>query len=205
MIASEDALVARAVSGDADALGELLYQHGPAIEQNLRIGRAWRAALDPADVMQVTYLEAFLGIERFDPSRAGAFPAWLQRIAENNLRDAIRGLERQKRPPAEQRAELPVDGDSMMGLCVLLGATTTTPSRIMARGDLQRAVEAAVASLPPDYATVIRRYDLESQSIAQVAAELGRSPGAVHMLRARAHDRLRELLGSTSTLHHADA
>ena len=31
-----------------------------------------------------------------------------------------------------------------------------------------------------------------------VAATLERSVGAVHMLRARAHDRLRELLGSES-------
>jgi RNA polymerase sigma-70 factor (ECF subfamily) len=205
MITSEDTLVARAVNGDADALGELLYQHGPAVEQKLRVGRAWRAVLDPADVMQITYLEAFLGIERFDPARSGAFPSWLQRIAENNLRDAIRGLERQKRPPAEQRAELPGDGDSVIGLCIMLGVTTTTPSRVAARGDMQRALEAAIASLPPDYATVIRRYDLESCSITQVATELGRSPGAVHMLRARAHDRLRDLLGSNSTLQQPGA
>jgi RNA polymerase sigma-70 factor, ECF subfamily len=198
MLAPVDSLVTRAVSGDVDALAALLYQHGPTIEEKLRIGKAWRAALDASDVMQVTYLEAFLEIGRFDPERAAAFPTWLRRIAENNLRDAIRGLERQKRPPAEQRAELPPHGDSLIGLCALLGATTTTPSRVAARGELQRALQLAVAELPADYALVVRRYDLEGRSIAQVAAELGRSPGAVHMLRARAHERLRELLGPAS-------
>ena len=45
---------------------------------------------------------------------------------------------------------------------------------------------------------MIRLYDLEGRPIAEVAAEMGRSSGAVHMLRARAHDRLRELLGPES-------
>ena len=44
----------------------------------------------------------------------------------------------------------------------------------------------------------MRLYDLECQPPQQVAEALGRSVGAVHMLRARAHDRLRELLGSAS-------
>jgi DNA-directed RNA polymerase specialized sigma24 family protein len=34
--------------------------------------------------------------------------------------------------------------------------------------------------------------------VEEVAKGLGRSKGAVHMLRARAYDRLKELLGSTS-------
>jgi DNA-directed RNA polymerase specialized sigma24 family protein len=48
--------------------------------------------------------------------------------------------------------------------------------------------------MPPDYAGVIRHYDLEERPVAEVAAALGRSAGAVYMLRARAHDLLRELL-----------
>ena len=200
-----DTLVGRAVQGDVNALSELLYRHGPEIEQGLRIGRQWRAVLDPADVMQVTYLEAFLQIERFDPERTAAFPAWLRQIAENNLRDAIRGLERQKRPPPEQRAELPAGSDSLLGLYELLGATTTTPSRVAARSELERALEAAIARLPPDYAMVVRRYDLGGCAMTDVAGELGRSPGAIHMLRARAHDRLRELLGSASIFFSSSA
>ncbi len=55
-----------------------------------------------------------------------------------------------------------------------------------------------LAKLPPDYATVIRLYDLQGKPIAEVAADLGRSEGAVYMLRARTHDRLRELLPGES-------
>ena len=43
---------------------------------------------------------------------------------------------------------------------------------------------------------VIRLVDLEQKPFAEVANELDRSIGAVHMLRSRAHDRLRELLSA---------
>ena len=50
--------------------------------------------------------------------------------------------------------------------------------------------------LPADYAAAIRMYDLEGREIGEGASELGRSTGAVHMLRARAHDQLGALLGA---------
>ena len=52
--------------------------------------------------------------------------------------------------------------------------------------------------LPLDHRQVVRVYDLEGRSAAEVAGTMGRSQGAVHMLRARAYDRLRELLGAES-------
>jgi len=52
--------------------------------------------------------------------------------------------------------------------------------------------------LPPDYEKVVRLYDLQCKSAVEVAAELGRSEGAVYMLRARAHERLKQELGSSS-------
>jgi DNA-directed RNA polymerase specialized sigma24 family protein len=42
----------------------------------------------------------------------------------------------------------------------------------------------------------VRRHDLEGCALDELARELGRSLGAVHMLRQRAHDRLRERLGA---------
>ncbi len=149
--------------------------------------------------MQITYLEAFIQIGRFDPKRS-AFAGWLRHIAENNLRDAIRGLGRQKQPPPANRVNVSGagNGDSFVGLLEALGATSATPSRSAARHETKAMLEAAIARLPLDYATVVRLYDLEGQSIGEVAAAMKRSAGAVHMLRARAHDAMRELLGRES-------
>ncbi len=198
MDASEEQLVRGAVAGDSAALSELLRRHGPAVERALRIEQTWQSVLEPADVMQVTYLEAFLRIQHFDLNGGASFATWLRHVAENNLKDAIRGLTRQKRPQPQQRVRPPTYEDSMVGLYDLLGATHTTPSRQVGRMEACKLLESAMASLPEDYGLVIRLYDIEGQPIAEVAKSLGRSAGAVHMLRARAHDRLRDALGSSS-------
>jgi RNA polymerase sigma-70 factor (ECF subfamily) len=191
-------LVPRAIAGDTEALSELLGRHGPAVERSLDINAAWRTVIDPADVMQVTYLEAFMQVGRLADSDPNTFVSWLRRIAHNNLRDAIRGLEREKRPQPHQRVQASHFEDSLTDLCNLLGATSTTPSREVNRNELVGLMRTAIDALPRSYADVIRLYDLEGQPIAEVARHLQRSPGAVHMLRARAHDQLRHQLGWTS-------
>ena len=195
---NSDARVRAAVGGDVDAMTALLQESAPEVERSLSIGREWQSVLETADVMQVTYLEAFLRIGQFDLARAEPFAAWLRRIAENNLKDAIRGLQAQKRPQPAARMVLPTGADSQDMLLAELGVTTTTPSRHATRQERSTRLNAALEALPEDYGKVVRLYDLEGLPIAEVAERMGRSAGAVHMLRARAHDRLRPLLGTES-------
>ena len=187
-----------AVRGDQGALRALLLQFGPEIERALDIQPKWRSVLDPGDVMQITYLEAFLHIDRFDPERGEPFVHWLRRIAENNLRDAVRALGRQKQPQPERRVVVGNTAESMAALVELLGATSTTPSRGAVVAEARERLTAALDALPEGYQTAVRMYDLEGRSIEEVGAALGKSAGAIHMMRARAHDRLRELLGAAS-------
>ena len=196
----DPSLLQRAVEGDPDALRVLLEHFGGEVRKRIsgRIDKRWRASLDEDDVMQVTYLEAFLHIDQLTARDSTSFLAWLTRIAENALRDAVRGLTRQKRPDPARRVLDAPGPDSYVGLLECLGVTTTTPSREAARHDAAAILEAAVDRLPEAYKTAVRLYDLEGRPIAEVAAGMGRSVGAVHMLRARAHDRLREDLGTSS-------
>lgn len=195
-------LIAKAAAGDQQAVSALLTRHGPAVRRRLqgRIAAHWKGVLDEDDVMQVTYLEAFMRISSFqaraDPG--ASFVAWLAQIAENNLKDAVRGLERAKRPDPRKRVRAANPQDSYVSLVEVLGVTSTTPSRHAAGREAARAIEASLARLPPDYRAVIRMYDLEGRDIADLCRELKRTSGAVYMLRARAHDRLRELLGAES-------
>ncbi|MCG3127865.1 MAG: ECF RNA polymerase sigma factor SigE [Phycisphaerae bacterium] len=191
-------LLRRAVDGDALALSELLAQHGPAVEKTLRIEPLWRSQIDSADVMQVTYIEAFRHIREFDPGRAERFESWLRQMAENNLRDAIRGLTRQKRGGAAEPGAPGIGAMFRDDAGLLLAATSATPSRAARRDDRAEKLRSALEKLPPDYSQVVRLADLEGRPVGDVAAAMGRSPGSIHMLRARAHDRLRELLGPAS-------
>src|SRR5690349_19303684 len=97
----EPDLFRRALTGDNVALGEVLQKASHDVRGHLsaQMPRRWQAVLAIDDVMQVTYLEAFLRIRQFHGDNQAAFVVWLQRTADNNLRDAIRGLECGKRPP----------------------------------------------------------------------------------------------------------
>jgi RNA polymerase sigma-70 factor (subfamily 1) len=194
----DDKQVRAAVAGNGKALTALLHQYGPLVRRRLHISPVWRAALDAADVMQVTYLEAFLRIKQLQARTTEGFVAWLTRLAQNNLHDAIKALERQKRPNPGRRLQRTLREESSASLLDALGATMQTPSRSAARHEVERTLEAALAQLPPLYAQVVRLHDLEGRPVVAVAAALGRSPGAVYMLRARALEHLQELLGSES-------
>jgi RNA polymerase sigma-70 factor (ECF subfamily) len=192
------ALLERAVGGDAAALRELLERYGGQARQRVegRIEPRWRSVLDAEDVMQIAYLEAFLHIDQLTARDVGTFVAWLARIAENALRDAVRGLSSRKRPHPDRRVGATATASAQDLLLERLGVTTTTPSREAVRHDAAAALNAAIERLPPDYRDVVRLYDLEGRAIGEVATAMRRSLGAVHMLRARAHDRLRHELSS---------
>ena len=107
-------------------------------------------------------------------------------------------ISRQKRPDPARRLVTAPGQDSYVGLLDCLGVTTTTPSREAVRHDAAAILEVAITRLPEDYKTAVRLYDLEGRPATEVAAEMSRSVGAVHMLRARAHDRLRQDLGASA-------
>jgi RNA polymerase sigma-70 factor, ECF subfamily len=191
-------LLGRAARGDADALTALLNRHGPAVRRRLVINPLWQAVLDPADVMQVTYLEAFLRIHQLEARDGEGFRAWLDRLAQNNLRDAIRELEAQKRPDPRRQVVRGPENDSAATLLETLSDGGPTASHIAASRESKQALEDALCRLPPMYAQVVRLHDLDGQSVGGVGMAMDRSPGSVCMLRARALDRLRELLGPAS-------
>ena len=195
-----DGLLKKAKAGDQAALMEVLENAGPQIRARLasKISGPWKAAIDEDDVMQVTYIEAVMRLDHFTSGQYKEFMAWLSRLAENNLIDAIRAMECAKRPNPTKKLSVAPGVDSMTTLVELLGVTYNTPSMNAARGEAAGILEDAIKALPPDYETVIRMYDIQGKNVQEVATELRRSEGAVFMLRARAHDRLRELLGSGS-------
>lgn len=195
-----DADIQAATNGDADALRRLLERLGPRLRQNLNaaIGPKWAGMLDADDVLQVTYLEAFLQIGSLNARDEPAFLGWLTRMAHNNLRDAIRELGRHKRPPPDRRVQTGGGEESYIELLEMLGTSSATPSRQAARAEAAEIIEQSLAVLPSDYRNAVRMYDLQGLSAAEAAAAMGRSIGAFHMLRTRAHSRLKSLVGGAA-------
>lgn len=197
---NEKKLLNRAVSGDDGALSKLLMVADSELRARLsgQIGRRYRAVLSVADVLQVTYMEAFLRIGRFRSGENGAFLSWLTRIAQSNLRNAIRNLNCQKRPPRQRQVSIANDSDSHAELLATLVGSQPNPSRQASRREIRTAIERAIGLLPPDYRRVVQEFDIEGKTAQQIAREMGRSPGAVYMIKTRAHVRLVEILGDST-------
>ncbi len=200
---SDEVLLSLATSGDRDALSALLARHGSAVRQTVAvdISPGFRRLLDEDDAMQVTYLEAFLRIRELRTTDGEGFSAWLRQIARNNVRDAIKGLTRAKRPdPRRQRVDGASD-ESAQVLYELVGLDSATASRIVRSEERKSFLDGALQQLPADYRRVLQEYDLNGTAIETVAMQMGRSQGAIFMLRARALARLREILPSVSALY----
>ena len=200
MPGSDLELLAQAKAGDCDAIAALLERHGPRARRAIagHIPRRWQSVLSEDDVMQQTYMDAALSIDRFEQRGDGSMGAWLARLATCNLLDALKSLEAAKRGGDRRRVEQGSGDSTTLALFDLLATTSDTPSRGAARDEAARALEQALEQLPRNYRRVIQLYDLDPRPIEAVAADLNRRQGAVYMLRSRALDRLREILGSPS-------
>ncbi len=195
MSGNVDELLPRAVSGDRQAITSLLEVLAPEVRAILstELEPPWQSQIGIDDLLQTTYLEAFLSIRQFT-SGPGALKSWLLQIGRNNLRDAIRELSRVKRPDPRARVQRAID-DSHAELLDLLSTSSTTPDRRAAKEELIDLLKSAIHTLPGSYRRVVEMFDIEGRPAEEVASALKRSEGAVYMLRARAHDRLREILG----------
>jgi RNA polymerase sigma factor (sigma-70 family) len=199
---SDDALLDSANRGDRDALAELLRRCAPPLRAKMaaQIDPVWRASIDEDDLLQVTYIEVFEGLKSARIQSVGAFVRWLERTAENNLRDAIRGLTAIKRGDPRRRIESRDGRDqASLELVARLEAHLQTPSWAFAAKEAGQWLRGALRKLPADYRQAVELLDLEQRTPAEAAEAMKRSSGAVHMLRARAHDRLRRMLPSSSS------
>src|ERR1700745_3991114 len=126
---TDEELVARSISGDADSFNELILRwERPIYTLAYRtIGREE----DARDVCQETFLRAFRALPAFRGQ--AKFSSWLYRIALNLCRDWIR---RARRAPVAQ----PPEGGDLMELAAAAGPSESIEA-LVARKDLTRAVE----------------------------------------------------------------
>lgn len=189
----------RARAGDGDALTELLARCAGPLRASIRIDPPWRSHLSEDDVVQVTFTEAFLRFEQFVGANALVFQVWLKKIAQNNIRAAIRAMNSSHRPPPHRRirdTRSEVGGEG--GLIDVLGAISNTPSRVAARSEAGKHLDAALRRLPEEYQAVINLYYFEGIRGDELGARLQRSRGAAYMLLTRARDLLAEFMGTPS-------
>src|SRR6202163_3091331 len=164
---TDEELVARSIGGDADSFNELIHRwERPIYALAYRqIGREE----DARDVCQETFLRAFRALKG---CRGQAkFSSWLYRIALNLCRDWMR---RERRTPVVQVLE---DVD-LMDLAAAREPSESIEDRV-ARHDLTRIVERAMALLPEEQRTAIVLKEYHGLTFQEIADLVGCPPSTV--------------------------
>jgi RNA polymerase sigma-70 factor (ECF subfamily) len=181
-------LLDRARAGDPVALETLLERHQA---QAYRFGlRMCRDQEDAKDVAQDTLIAMARGVREF--RGASSISTWLFSIARSFC---IKKRRRSRFAPAAERS---IDTDAPPEVR-RLADPARTPEDIVAGQEVEKALEGAIATLPPGLREVLLLRDAEGLTAPEVAEVLGISPQAVksrlHRARLLVRAQLAPLLG----------
>lgn len=167
------ALVDLAVQGDAEAFGQLYDHYVGGIYRFVyyRVGSAQLAE----DLTSETFVRGLRAISRFS-WQGKDFGAWLTTIARNLITDHFKS----------SRARLEIVSDSVPET---RSSPPTPEDEVLSLVSNSMLLE-AVNALPEEQRDCILMRFMQGLSIAQTAAALGRSEGAVKQLQLRAVRRL---------------
>lgn len=181
-------LLSRARHADPQAWSRLTQLYGPVVYQWAR--RAGLQPQDAADVMQDVFQAVTQHIERFDGQLQGnGFRGWLWTIARNKIRDHFRRLKGKAQAAGGTSAllhlhELPENPPE----------ETSQSGAEELRGIRRRALELVRNDFEDQTWIAFWRATVESDTPADIAADLGVSVWTVYKARSRVLARLREEL-----------
>lgn len=170
-------LIARAQRYEADAVSELYRRYADPIYRFL-VYRVSDAAV-AEDLLGDVFVSALERLPTYQ-DLGRPFEAWLYSIAHNKVVDFYRRQRvRKVAPLSDGLAAEPID----------------EPHTVVARRDELREAWGAVTQLTDEQQQVVALRFLSGYSIAEVAAQLGKSEGAIKQLQNRALAALRRILG----------
>lgn len=184
-------LLASARSGNQQAWEALFARHADRLQLfvRLRLGPALACQVEPADVLQETYLRALQALPQFESRGSGSFLNWLCRIADNCLHDLAdhHGAAKRRPPGVAERLSRIVDHARL---------SATGPPTAAARLEAQGRLTQALQRLPEDERQALVLRFFEGRSLDELAPLLGRSATSVRRLLGRAMALLGQALES---------
>jgi len=189
-------LIREACGGDQEAVRRLLILYHPRLRAKLlrQMDPTMRSKLEPEDILQQVYLEAFRAIGHFRYQGKDSFLRWLYAILDRKLIDEHRALRAERRDVRREIKALPAHTQqtTYIDLMARIMAGGATPSQDVRKDEALGVLTACLAALPDHYRDVLRMRFIEGRPVADVAQTLGRSIGSVHMICHRALRLLRE-------------
>lgn len=193
-------LVVRSKAGDNEALGRLLqrYQGYLTMLAHRYLSEPLRRRVDPADIVQVTFMEAGRDLPSFRGNTPGEFTAWLRGMLKNNVASAVtRHVTTQKRSIRREANPSPPAGGSDRQWVAALPGSQTSPSGVAIRGEAVMTLLSALHQLPENQAEAIRLRYMEGLPLAEIVDRMDKSDTAVAGLLKRGLQKLRSLLADT--------
>jgi RNA polymerase sigma-70 factor (ECF subfamily) len=193
-------LLEQARAGDEAALGRLLelYRNYLRLVARALIGQALRVRLDASDLVQETFLKAAREFSQFLGSTEPELTAWLRQILVRTLANQAKHHRRQGRDYQRKESLEAMLDRSSAAVQQALATPAETPSTHAVRREQAVLLADALEKLPAHYREVFILRNLEHIPFDQIAARMGRSPGATRVLWKRAMDRLSQLLKEPS-------
>src|SRR5262249_1722401 len=147
------------------------------------IGRRLQRKLDPADLVQETFLEAHRHFPVFRGTTEPEFAAWLREILAGVLANTIRHYfgTKPRDPRLEQELRTAV-GQSSYALVTQLPDPGFSPSEAVSRREEAVQFADALSRLPDDYRDVLVFRNLEGLAFQAVAVQMGRTVDSVEKL-----------------------
>lgn len=174
---SENELILRARAGAADAFTVLVRRHYRQVHNYL--ARAVPATDVVDDLTQEVFLRAFRDLETYD-GRA-AWICWLMGIARHQLLNYLRGEVRRRKLGCE----------SHFAVERLNAVEEIDPVAI---ADEVQALNECLKQLPPRGQKLVKEHYLLNHSLADIADDWGKKPGAVRMSLLRIRRGLRRCI-----------
>lgn len=179
---TDEQLVKKAARGDVTAFDELVMRYSKKV-MNTAYGMM-SDYHDACDAVQEVFLRVYKNLHSFKGK--SQFSTWVYRITANVCNDLLRNRQKHSAISLDKEDENAVRADIPDG--------AATPHELAEQSELQKAVRAAVASLPEDYRVVLTLYEFENLSYEQIADILECPLGTVKSRISRAKKALRKNL-----------
>jgi RNA polymerase sigma-70 factor (ECF subfamily) len=174
--AEESDLVAASARGDQDAFRRLVERY-----RRLVLHVAFRSMGDMSlaeDVAQEAFIKVFRGLPHYRPEKP--FVHWLHRVVANAVTDELR----------RKRSTIPLDA-----MVNPPESPEPDPEDVAGQHDVQQAVRAAIAALPPRYRDIISLQVFHELTYEEIARRLQLPLGTVMWRLNMAKRLLRKQLG----------
>lgn len=176
------------------ALRQLLQERAKHLDSyvQVKLPADLRSVVDPSDVLQDVFFEAFRRLDDFEPRVPDAAFRWLLTIARHRVLALIRHHRGSASDSSgSKRPTRIVDVESMLEE---LAVYVRTPSQSAMSHEIAAVVQRSLEALKPDFRRIIQLRYFDGLSTEQSAAQMGRTQGAITMLYRRGLKSLRSRL-----------